>query len=130
MHTHTHSHTQFNTLTVNGARLGLKHKYLVTLRKETNHISRLQTFTFEDIEEKLEEKIYWCAICKSKLTYLPNTDTIWRCDNCLSYYDTKIQDAPIKDKSQLKLRSYHDPYQQYDANDPNIPFTKGIDLET
>lgn len=60
---------------------------------------------------------------------MPNTDTIWRCDNCLSYYDTKIQDVLNKDKSRLKLRSYHDPYQQYDANDPNISFVEGIDLE-
>ena len=69
------------------------------------------------------------VICKSELVYLNHSENIWRCDNCLSYYDTKILDAPIKDKSRLKLRSYHDPYQQHDANDPNIPFAEGIDLE-
>ena len=40
------------------------------------------------------------------MTYLDKTDTIWRCDNCLSYYDTKIQDKPLKNKSGFKLHSF------------------------
>ena len=71
---------------------------------------------------------YWCAICKSKLVYLTHTDTIWKCDNCLQYYDTKIQDRPVKDKSEFKLKSYHDPYRQFDEDDPNIVFVEGIIL--
>lgn len=35
-------------------------------------------------------------------------DTIWRCDNCMSYYDTRIQDTPIKDKSDFKLTPHAD----------------------
>jgi NAD-dependent DNA ligase len=80
-----------NTITINGVRLGLTLRDSVVMRREADHIPRLQTFTLEDLEEDPEERTYWCAICKSKLVYLTNTDTIWRCDNCLSYYDTKIQ---------------------------------------
>src|ERR687891_1306937 len=95
----SHKRAQFNALSVNGVRLGFTHKG------------------------------YWCTICKSKLVYLNHTNTIWRCDNCLSYYDTKIQDRPVKDKSEFKLRSYHDPYTQFDEDDPNIVFVEGINIE-
>src|SRR5918996_2088188 len=70
---------------------------------------------------------YWCAIWKSKLVYLTHTDTIWKCDNCLQYY--KIQDRPVKDKSEFKLKSYLDPYRQFDEDDPNIVFVEGINIE-
>ena len=80
----------------------------------------------EDFEEEPEERTYGCAVCKSRLAYLTNTDTIWRCDNCLSYYDTKIQDRPIKNNSEFKLRSHHNPYPTFDDGDPNIVFVEGV----
>ena len=129
MHTHSHKHTQFNTQNVSGVRLGLEHKDLVKLTKGANHKPMIQRFAMEDFEGEPEERTYWCALCKSELVYLSHSETIWRYDNCLSYYDTKIQDTPIKDKSEFKLHSYHDPYQQYDENDPNFQFIQGIDIE-
>jgi hypothetical protein len=65
------------------------------------------------------------------LVYLERTDTIWRCDNCLSYYDTKIQDIPIKNKSEFKLfaHSEHNPYAIMDVDDPSLPFIEGIDID-
>src|SRR5918996_3889960 len=111
--------TKGNDITINGVRLGLTLRDSIVMRREPAHTSRLQTFILEDLEEDPEERTYWCAICKSKLIYLTNTETIWKCDNCLQYYDIKIQDRPIKDKSEFKLRSFHDPYRQFDEDDPN-----------
>src|SRR5918996_4040142 len=92
-----------NDITINGVKLGLTLKDSVVMRREADHKPRLQTFTLEDIEEDPEERNYWCAVCKGQLTYLDKTDTIWRCDNCLTYHDTKIQDRPIKNKTCFKL---------------------------
>jgi NAD-dependent DNA ligase len=69
-----------NDITVNGVKLGITHKDSVILRRETDHNPKIQTFTFEDLEEPVEEQTYWCAICKSRLVNLERTDTIWRCD--------------------------------------------------
>ena len=82
------------------------------------------------MEEEPEERTYWCAICKSKLVYLNHIDTILKCDNCLQYYDTKIQDRPVKGKSEFKLKSYHDPYRQFDEDDLNIVFVEGLEIES
>ena len=116
-------------ITINGVRLGLTLKDSVIMRREADHTPRLQNFTLEDLEEDPEERTCWCAICKSKLVYLNHTDTIWRCDNCLSYYDTSIQDKPLANKSGFKLHSYHNPYATFDEDDPNVTFVHGIDLE-
>ena len=121
--------TKRNDITINGIRLGLTLKDSVLIRREADHTPRLQTFILEDLEEDPpKERTYRCAICK--LVYLTNTETIWRCDNCLSYYDTKIQDRPVKDKSEFKLKSYHDPYKQFDEDDLNMLFVEGIDIES
>jgi hypothetical protein len=122
--------TYNNNITVNGIRQGFTLGDSVSLRRETDHNPKIQTFTFEDLEEPAEERTYWCTVCKSRLVYLSHSDTIWRCDNCLSYYDTKIQDTPIKDKSEFKLfaHSEHDPYATMDVDDPNLPFLEGIDV--
>jgi hypothetical protein len=49
----------------------------------------------EDDDQEPEERTYWCAICKSSLVYLNHSDTVWRCDNCMTYYDTKIHDNDL-----------------------------------
>ena len=85
--------------------------------------------TEEDREdENKEEREYFCAICKSKLDFLKDTETIWRCNECMEYYDTSIQDAPIKDMSESKVRVYQelDHYPEYDENDPSMIFVEGI----
>lgn len=84
-------------------------------------------FTYEDNEDP-EEREYYCTICKGRLEYLGDLNE-WFCTICNQYYDTKIQDKPLKNKSGFKLHSHHDPYRQYDEEDPYIPFIKGVDVE-
>jgi hypothetical protein len=50
----------------------------------------------------------------------------------MEWYDTKIQDSPIHDKSDFKLYTLRDleRYHQFDPDDPNEPFVQGIDLDT
>jgi hypothetical protein len=51
MHSHWHKHAQFNTLGINGVRLGLIHKDSVLI---TDHTPSLHTFTLEYGEAKEE----------------------------------------------------------------------------
>ena len=69
-------------------------------------------------------------MCKSKLDYLTGSETIWRCNECMEYYDLRIQDSPIKDTTDFKLIPYSDlqHYPTSDENDPNMLFMEGIDL--
>jgi hypothetical protein len=69
-----------NNITINGVKLGLTLRDSVLMRREPDHTPRLQTFILEDLEEDPKERTYWCAICKSKLVYLTNTETIWKRD--------------------------------------------------
>ncbi|HZD33582.1 MAG TPA: hypothetical protein VE130_00115, partial [Nitrososphaeraceae archaeon] len=56
----------------------------------------IQLFTEEGLEDgEPEHRSYFCALCKSKLDHLQGIDdTIWRCNDCVVYYDTSIQDIP------------------------------------
>ena len=59
-------------------------------------------FTEEELEEEEDEvATYYCAFCKSKLDHLQGRidNTIWRCNGCMTYYDTSIQDMPLKNIS-------------------------------
>jgi ribosomal protein L37AE/L43A len=68
---------------------------------------KLQILTEEDLEEEEpEQRQYWCAICKSRLDFLKETGTMWRCNECMEYYDTSIQDVPVKDLRESKVRTY------------------------
>jgi len=91
-----------------------------------------QLLTEEDLEEEdPEQRHYFCAICKSTLDFLKDTETIWRCNECMQYYDTSIQDAPIKDMSESRVRVYQelDHYPEYDENDPRMIFVEGIEQD-
>ena len=86
--------------------------------------------TEEDLEEEDPEKRhYFCAICKSKLDFMTNTETMRRCNECMQYYDTSIQDTPVKDLSESKVKVYTelDKYPTYDESDTYLPFVQGID---
>ncbi|MGH9953671.1 MAG: hypothetical protein ACRD5J_18805, partial [Nitrososphaeraceae archaeon] len=88
---------------------------------------RIQIFLDDDNEnEEPEERTYWCAICKSRLEYLNCSDTIWSCDNCIEYYDTKIQDSVVKDKSDFKLVPYSGLQHYPTADAEDIPFLEAI----
>jgi hypothetical protein len=91
----------------------------------------LQILTEEDFEEEEpEQRQYFCAICKSRLDYLEGSKTIWRCNECTEYYDTNNQDVPLKDISELRVKTYPELsyYQTWDEEDPNMVFMEQIDL--
>jgi len=93
----------------------------------------IQILTEEDLEEEEpEQRQYWCAICKARLDFLKETGTIWRCNECMEYYDTSIQDVPVKDLSESKVRTYPelDRYPTYDESDVYLPFVEGINPDT
>jgi ribosomal protein L37AE/L43A len=88
-----------------------------------------QLLTEEDWEdENLEQREYYCAICKSRLDFMKDTGTIWRCNECMEYYDVSIQDVPIKNMSESRVKVYPelDRYSTYDIEDPNMVFVEGI----
>ncbi|MGH9983826.1 MAG: hypothetical protein ACRD8W_07715 [Nitrososphaeraceae archaeon] len=82
-------------------------------------------------EENKEERQYWCAICQSKLDYIKNMD-MWYCSACVQYYDTKIQDVPIKDLSESKVRVSAElqHYPTYGENDIYSPFIEAINPDS
>lgn len=88
----------------------------------------IQLLTEDNLEEEnKEERQYWCAICQSKLDYIKNMD-MWYCSACVQYYDTKIQDVPIKDLSDSKVRVSAElqHYPTYDEGDIYSPFIEAI----
>lgn len=109
-----------------GTRPGFADSDIAFLSKYT-HEPKTQIWSMEEIEGDPETRHYFC-ICKSPLTYLKGSESIWRCDNCIEYFDTRIQDSPIRDKEPFKLVPYQQHYPQYDENDPHQIFVEGIDL--
>lgn len=90
-----------------------------------------QLLTEEDWEdENKEEREYFCAICKARLDYLNNLD-MWYCQDCVQWYDTKIQDVPIKNLNESRVKVYPelDHYPTEDEDDVWLPFVQGIDLD-
>jgi hypothetical protein len=81
-------------------------------------------------DEEPERREYYCSICKSRLDFLKDAETICRCNECMQYYDTSIQDVPIKDVSESKVRIYSelDKFPTYEENDIWMPFMEGIDV--
>ncbi|MGC1133744.1 MAG: hypothetical protein WA941_13040 [Nitrososphaeraceae archaeon] len=89
----------------------------------------IQILTEEDLEEEdPEQRQYWCAVCKSRLDYLEGTNSIWMCSNCSQMYDTSIQDVPVKDLRESKVRTYAelDHYPTAEEDDIWLPFVQGI----
>jgi hypothetical protein len=48
----------------------------------------------------------------------------------MQWYDTKIQDSPIKDNSGFKVKPYHDLQHYPTIDDENSPFFEGINVDT
>lgn len=109
-----------------GVRQGFSLNDTYRLRKYDNPLSNppTQIISAEELEPEPEQRQYWCAECKSPLSYLRASNTIWRCDECLSYYDLNIQDSPIRDKGPFKLV----PYQQHYPSADDDSFFEAIDL--
>jgi ribosomal protein L37AE/L43A len=87
-------------------------------------------FIQEDFEEQNKERReYFCAICKTRLDFLKETGTIWRCNACMQYYDTSIQDIPLKNIKESRVKTFPElsKYPTYDESDVYLPFVQGID---
>lgn len=54
---------------------------------------------------------------------------MWTCSECSSYYDTKIQDVPVKNVIQFKVTPWFElqHYPTIDSDDTEIPFIEGIE---
>jgi LSD1 subclass zinc finger protein len=117
-----------NDTIVNGIRPGFTQKDSIYLNRQT-HSPKTIIFSAEELEGEPETRQYWC-VCRSPLTYLKGSNTIWQCSECLSHYDINIQDSPIKDPTDFKLTPYSSlrHYPVYDEDDPNTLFVEGIDL--
>jgi hypothetical protein len=90
----------------------------------------VQLFIAEDLEgEEPELRKYYCASCKSRLDY-HNYLKVWICSECFEQYDTNIQDVPLKDTKELRVKTYPELsyYQTWDEEDPNTVFIESIDL--
>lgn len=120
-----------NDITVNGVRQGYDPRdAMLLLRKETDNNPRIQTFTEDELEGPPEERA-WCAVCKGPLNYIKNLE-MWTCSECSSYYDTKIQDVPVKNVNQFRVTPWFElqHYPTSDINDIESPFVEGIDHNT
>jgi hypothetical protein len=118
----------------NEVRTGFRYQDMQYLKRYDNAAAGpdIQIFTNDTLDdEEPEARKYFCAVCRSKLTYMKHTRTIWRCDNCSEFYDTKIQDTPISNNEGFKVRPHHEinRYPRLDKNDVNTPFIKGINLD-
>jgi hypothetical protein len=91
----------------------------------------IQLLTEEDWEEDKEQRQYWCAVCKSRLDFLKETGTMWRCNECMEYYDTSIQDVPIKDIKESRVEAYPelDHYPTAEEDDVWVPFIERINVD-
>lgn len=116
-----------NDLTVNGVRQGYDPRDAMLLRRET-HTPKTQIFRAEELEDEPEDRDYFCVICKSKLDYIKNLE-MWTCSECSSYYDTKIQDVPVKNISQFRVTPWFElqHYPTTDVDDIEAPYVEGID---
>ncbi|MGH9986377.1 MAG: hypothetical protein ACRD8W_20735 [Nitrososphaeraceae archaeon] len=97
-------------------------------RHDNVHTPDIQVLTEDNYEDEVKElREYLCALCKGRLDYLKNMDMSY-CEACVSYYDTKIQDVPIKDLSESKVRvsAELEHYHTYEEDDIWLPFVEGI----
>jgi hypothetical protein len=80
---------------------------------------------YEDENKELRE--YYCAICHGKLDFIKNMDT-WYCEACVQYYDTKVQDVPIKNINDGRVKMYAEleHYHQLDDDDIYLSFVEGV----
>lgn len=100
------------------------------MRRQTD-TPKTQIFSMEELEGEPEERDSFCAMCKGKLNYIENPE-MWTCIECYSYYDTKIQDVPVKNTSEFRVTPWFElqHYPTYDLDDIETPFAEGIDHNT
>ena len=101
--------------------------YHVTARNDPE----IQIFTREEEEdEDPRERKYYCALCGTKLQWLQGTPE-WMCNHCGHTLDTSLQDIPIKDPNQDRVKVYQelDNSPVFDDHDPMLPFAEGIEVD-
>jgi hypothetical protein len=114
-----------------GIRTGTNNHDILELNRTTNNYEpKIKIFDDKTIEPEPEYRKYYCAKDKSLLSYLNGSETVWRCDECLTYYDTKIQDTSLSDINDYKLVPFTDlqHYPVYDEHDPSLTFIEPINL--
>jgi hypothetical protein len=93
---------------------------------------KTQIWSYEELEsEELEDRVYYCVMCKGLLDYDKHLDA-HVCKSCVQYYDTtNMQDKPLKDVTDFKLVPYGEQrhYNPYDENDPMTAFVENIPLD-
>lgn len=116
-----------NDITVNGVRQGYDPRDAMLVRRET-HTPKTQIFSMEEIEGEPEDRDYFCAMCKGKLDFVKNLE-MWNCSMCSEFYDTKIQDVPVKNTNQFKATPWFElqHYPTTDEDDIEAPFVESID---
>jgi hypothetical protein len=69
-------------------------------------------------------------MCKGVLDYNTKLEAYY-CSSCVQWYDTRIQDVPLKDIKDFQLVPYGEQrhYPQFDANDPMTPFVEAVNLD-
>jgi hypothetical protein len=65
-------------------------------------------------------------MCKCPLNYLKGSETIWECSSCFQFYDTRIQDTPLKNITEPELRPFADLMHYPTADSENVPFFEAI----
>lgn len=109
-----------------GTRPGFTQADIIYLRRQTD-TPKTQIFSMEELEDPPEERVYHCAICKGRLDYIKNLE-MWTCSECSQYYDTKIQDVPVKNVNQFRVTPWFElqHYPTSDMDDIEAPFVEGI----
>jgi hypothetical protein len=62
---------------------------------------------------------------------LTGSNTVFRCDGCNEWYDTSIQDTPIKNITKYRATPHFE-LQRYPviSDEEDAPFVKAVDLDT
>lgn len=99
------------------------------LVKASRSDPQVQMFTEEDLEDE-EINTFYCSLCKCKLEWLIGPGEYF-CGECGVTYDPRIQDKPLVDTKDFKVRTYpeFEYYQVYDDKDIKAAFMEGVDLD-
>lgn len=123
-------HARRSDITVDGINHGFSLDSSIKLRRtnDTMPSTQIWSSTSDDDSVRPEQRRHYCAICHGPLAYLAGSNTAFRCDNCNEYYDTSIQDTPIKNITKFKATP-HSEIQRYPSFDSeDAPFVKAVDL--
>ena len=126
-------HARRSDITIDGINHGFSLDSSVKLRKSTDHTPGTQIWssTSDEGSVRPEQRRHHCALCKGPLDYLTGSNTVFRCDGCNEWYDTSIQDTPIKNITKYRATPHFE-LQRYPVIDDeeDAPFVKAVNLDT